>query len=93
MTKLVVILGGTSKHGGSVVNAFLKDSSFRVRAVVRDVKATSAQNLLSRGVEVVEGDINNEDSLKSAFEISQSVCHPATTNFSLECQFYLRNDN
>jgi len=70
MSKTVVILGATGKQGGSVVDAFLSDPSFKVRAVTRNVESPSAKALLEKGVETVEADTMNEESLIRAFKAS-----------------------
>ena len=69
MAKLVVITGATGKQGGSVVNAFLRDSSFKIRAIARDLSSAPAKVLAARGVDVVHGDINDEESLVKAFKV------------------------
>jgi len=69
MVKLVVITGATGKQGGSVVNAFLRDPSFKVRATVRDPSSTAAKELSAKGVEVLRGDINDEETLMEAFKV------------------------
>lgn len=73
MAKTVVIFGATGTQGGSVVDAFLGDHSFQVRAVLRDPKSTSAQALQARGVEVVKGDLFDEASLVKAFKVCITV--------------------
>jgi uncharacterized protein YbjT (DUF2867 family) len=69
MSKLIVVLGATGKQGGSVLNAFHQDPIYRVRAVVRDVNAASAKALRTKGVETVQGDTLDEESLVKAFEV------------------------
>ena len=69
MVKLVVITGATGKQGGSVVNAFLRDPSFKVRAIARDPSSTAAKELAAKGVEVLHGDINDEETLVKAFKV------------------------
>jgi len=69
MVKLVVITGATGKQGGSVVNAFLRDPLFKVRAIARDPSSTAAKELAAKGVEVLRGDINDEETLVKAFKV------------------------
>ena len=69
--KLVVILGATGKQGGSVVDALLKNpESYTVRAVTRNLNSDRARSLVSRGAEVVAGDLDNHNSLLKAFHVS-----------------------
>lgn len=69
MTKrIVTVIGGTGLQGGGVVDALLAGDEFRVRVVTRHPSGDDAQDLQSRGVEVVEGDILYPGSLIPAFE-------------------------
>jgi uncharacterized protein YbjT (DUF2867 family) len=68
---IAVIIGATGGQGGSVVDSFLKDGTYQVRGVTRNVNSENAQALAKRGVEVVTGDLNNEASLWEAFKVSQ----------------------
>lgn len=70
MSKLVVILGATGKQGGSVVDAFLLDPGFKVKAVARDLSSAAATKLREKGVEVVQGNVTDLSSLVSAFKVS-----------------------
>jgi len=87
MAKTVVIFGATGKQGGSVVDAFLNDPAFKVRAVVRDPQSSPAQALQARGVQLVEGDLLDEASLVKAFQV-RSNCYTSQgmkTNSFQEC--------
>ncbi|GAA6039405.1 hypothetical protein JCM8097_002840 [Rhodosporidiobolus ruineniae] len=65
---LVVVLGATGAQGGSVIKHLAQLSGpIRVRAVTRDASKPKSQMLKSVGVEVVEGDISNRESLDKAF--------------------------
>ncbi|XP_053157273.1 nmrA-like family domain-containing protein 1 isoform X2 [Hemicordylus capensis] len=66
--KIIVVFGATGAQGGSVAQALLDDDSFSVRAVTRNPAHPAAKALLSRGAEVVKGDLNNLDSLEQAME-------------------------
>lgn len=70
MAKTVVIFGATGKQGGSVVDAFLRDPAFKVRAVLRNPDTPAAQALQARGIEVVKGNLFDEASLVQAFKVS-----------------------
>lgn len=68
MSKLVVIVGVTGNQGSSVAEAFLKDSTWKVRGTSRDPSKPSSQALAAKGVEVVHGDVDDFASLKEAFK-------------------------
>ncbi|KAN0115552.1 NmrA-like family protein-like protein [Hyaloscypha variabilis] len=65
---IAVIIGATGGQGGSVVDSFLKDGKYQVRAVTRNVNSANAQALHKRGVEVVTADLNDQASLIQAFK-------------------------
>ncbi|KAJ5133111.1 hypothetical protein N7448_001860 [Penicillium atrosanguineum] len=77
MTKILVVFGATGQQGGSVIDAVLNDSElskeYSLRAITRDIKRPSAQSLQSRGVEVVEADVDDPDSLSSALAQAHTV--------------------
>ena len=66
---IAVIIGATGGQGGSVVESFLKDGTYQVRGVTRNVNSANAQALHKRGVELVNADLNNEASLTEAFKV------------------------
>ena len=67
--KIIAVLGATGAQGGGLVRAILADKSgeFSARALTRDVNSDKAKALAKLGAEVVKADIDNYDSLKSAF--------------------------
>jgi len=65
--KIIAIMGATGKQGGGAVDALLKDGTFAVRAITRDINGEKAKAIAQRGVEVVAGDLNDTDSLIKAF--------------------------
>jgi uncharacterized protein YbjT (DUF2867 family) len=84
MTKLVTVAGATGVQGGSVVSALLKanessPNQFRVRAITRNTSSESAKRLSSRGVEVVQANLDDDSSLKEALNGSDVVF--AVTNY------------
>jgi saccharopine dehydrogenase-like NADP-dependent oxidoreductase len=70
MSQILTVMGATGAQGSSVVNHALKDGKYKIRAVTRNVNSEKAKALASRGVEVVAADINSEESLLKAFEVS-----------------------
>jgi uncharacterized protein YbjT (DUF2867 family) len=73
--KIIAVMGATGSQGGGVVQAILNDPSggFQARVITRDVNSAKAQEFKKRGAEVVAADIENEDSLKKAFEGAYGV--------------------
>lgn len=67
MTKLICIIGVTGNQGGSVAQRFLKDSNYRVRGITRDPTSPAAQKLATQGIEIVQADLDQVESLVSAF--------------------------
>lgn len=79
MSKIITVVGATGTQGGSVVRTLLNDPKYSVRTITRNVKSDAAQALAARGVEVVEANMNDIDSLKTAFTGSHAIY--AVTNF------------
>ncbi|KAL2817617.1 hypothetical protein BJX63DRAFT_385531 [Aspergillus granulosus] len=71
--KLIVVLGATGTQGGSVVNTFLSDNSWRIRGLTRNTSSSKAQALKERGVEVVEADLDDPASLEAAFQGASAI--------------------
>ncbi len=71
--KLIVVLGATGNQGGSVVETFLNDPTWKVRGVTRNQFSAKAQSLLNRGMEVVQADMNEPDSLSAAFKDANAL--------------------
>lgn len=78
MSQVLTVIGATGAQGSSVVNHALKDGKYKVRAITRNVTSSKAKALASRGVEVVSADINSEESLLKAFEVSVVFCTERT---------------
>ena len=65
--KTVTILGALGNQGKSVVQSFLDDGTFHIRAVTRSVDSEAAKSLQTQGVEVVSGNTKDPESLTAAF--------------------------
>jgi hypothetical protein len=89
MSKLIVIVGITGvqvrqdyfafrsdadilSQGGSVAKAFLKDPSYKIRGVTHPAQAES-QALVTQGIEIVQGDIDDVETLKAAFKGAHTI--------------------
>ncbi len=83
MSKILTVFGATGNQGGSVVNVVLNhpklSSEYKIRGVTRDTSKSAAQALVQKGVEVVQGDINDKGALRRILEGSSAVF--AVTNY------------
>jgi uncharacterized protein YbjT (DUF2867 family) len=67
--KIIAVVGATGAQGSSLVAAIVSDPSheFAVRAITRNKNSDKAKALAKKGVEVVEADLDDKESLKNAF--------------------------
>jgi len=67
--KIIAVVGATGAQGGGLVRAILSDPSggFAARAITRDVDSAKAKELAKLGAEVVQADVDDEESLRRAF--------------------------
>ena len=67
--KVIAVLGATGAQGSGLVRAIMADKSgeFTARALTRNVNSDKAKALKDLGAEVVAADVDNYESLKSAF--------------------------
>ena len=79
--QVIAVVGATGTQGGGLCRAILGDSdgAFACRAITRDAGKEQAQALASQGAEVVAADLDDVESLKSAFAGAHGVY--AVTNF------------
>jgi uncharacterized protein YbjT (DUF2867 family) len=68
--KIIAVIGATGAQGGGLVRAIHAnaDGGFRARAITRDASSEKAQALAALGAEVVSADVDDEESLKRAFD-------------------------
>jgi uncharacterized protein YbjT (DUF2867 family) len=68
--KIIAVAGATGMQGGGLVRAILSDpkSPFAVRALTRNPNSEKAQALARQGVEVVAANVDDEESVKRAFD-------------------------
>lgn len=71
--KTILDLGATGNQGGSVVDALLRDSQWAIRGVTRNANSEKAEELTTRGVEVVTADLDDAKSLEAAFGSAQAI--------------------
>lgn len=70
--KIVFVAGATGAQGGAVIDA-LQGSEFTLRALVRDPSSPAAAELAARGVELVQGDFDDSESLEKGVEGAYGV--------------------
>ena len=68
--KLIAILGATGAQGGGLAKAILSDknSEFSVRVLTRDAQSEKAKALAAAGTEIIEGDIDSDESLRKLLQ-------------------------
>jgi len=68
--KLIAVVGATGSQGGGLVQAILADPAqrFAVRALTRNAQSEKSLALVAAGAEVVEADLDDEASLRKAFD-------------------------
>jgi uncharacterized protein YbjT (DUF2867 family) len=71
--KIILVTGATGLQGGSVARHLQRDGRFKVRALTRDGSSARAEGLQKLGVEVIEGDLADRASLKSALDGAYGV--------------------
>lgn len=64
--KLILVTGATGKQGGAVARRLLGSEKWQVRALTRDTSKPAAEALRNLGAEVVQGDLDDEQSLARA---------------------------
>ncbi len=74
MSKLIVVIGSTGTQGGSVVDTFLGEQGWKIRALTRNANSASAQKLKDKGVhEVMTASLDDPSSLIEAFKGAHTV--------------------
>ncbi|KAJ5738140.1 hypothetical protein N7493_001295 [Penicillium malachiteum] len=64
---LITVYGATGNQGGSVARSLLRNPSFRVRGITRNVDSKASQLLKALGTEMVQGDGFDQGSMEAAF--------------------------
>lgn len=79
--KRILVIGSSGNQGGEVLKELLKRNEYKIRALMRK-ETEFAQNLKTKGVEIVIGDLNYENSLEKAMEDVYGVFSVLTPNFT-----------
>ncbi len=78
--KRVLVVGATGNQGGAVIDALQAlDDSYEIRGLTRDADSLASEMLTDRGVEMIEGDLEDKASLLGAVDGVDSVF--CVTNF------------
>ena len=76
----VLVVGATGNQGGAVVDHLLaSEAAFDVRGLTRDTTSDAAQALEDRGVTMIEGDLDDPETLRDPVGDADAVF--AVTNF------------
>jgi len=79
--KTILVTGPTGHQGGAVLR-HLREKKFPVRALVRDSSGTNVRKLTGHGVEMVQGDLNDQTSLIHAMQDVEGVYSMQTSKDS-----------
>jgi putative NADH-flavin reductase len=75
--RVLAIVGATGTQGGSIIDNVLSspelNAKYSVRGLTRDPTSERAQALIAKGVEVLKADVDDLESLQSAFAGSWGV--------------------
>jgi uncharacterized protein YbjT (DUF2867 family) len=64
--KLILVTGATGKQGGATISHLARRGGFKLRGMTRKPSGDAAKALVKLGVEVVEGDLDDQASLERA---------------------------
>jgi uncharacterized protein YbjT (DUF2867 family) len=65
--KMILVIGATGNQGGKLINQLMLSGTYTVRGMTRDLNTEKVKNLINTGVDMVEGTMDDVDSLKAAF--------------------------
>ena len=71
--KTIFVSGATGQQGGAVVCHLLQQQDVRIRALTRNPASQAAQAIKQRGVELVQGDLDEPASFRRALEGADGV--------------------
>ncbi|TKA76835.1 hypothetical protein B0A55_04631 [Friedmanniomyces simplex] len=81
MTKLLVVVSATGNQGAAVIKYFQQYApSYKLRGTTRNPSSDAAIALANSGIEIVKADVNDVDSMKTAFQGADAIF--AYTTFS-----------
>jgi uncharacterized protein YbjT (DUF2867 family) len=71
--RIVLVSGATGNQGGATVEQLLASGRVRVRVLTRNPSSPKASALRDRGVQVVQGDFDDANSLRAALDGASGV--------------------
>lgn len=72
--KLLVVLAANGSQGSAVINHFLEhEPSYRIRGTTRNVNSDKAKSISAKGVEMVQAELMEIDSLLAAFQEASAI--------------------
>jgi len=86
--KVIVVTGATGRQGGAVARHLIRDA-WHVRGLTRNPDSAKARALAAAGAELVQGDMGERSSLRSAFHDAYgvySVQNPMISGLEAEVQ-------
>ena len=69
----ILVVGATGTQGGAVVEHLLGREGFTIHALTRDATSGAARALADRGVEVIEGDMAEKNTIRPLVEEADGV--------------------
>ena len=83
-TKTILVLGATGKQGGSVIKHLTGNAGFQLLALTRNPASPTASRLSDiANVTVVQGDLDNPDSIRKLFSHQKDLGLPIWGVFSV----------
>ncbi|RDW92377.1 NmrA family transcriptional regulator [Coleophoma crateriformis] len=77
MSKLLIVFGATGQQGGSVITSVINDpelsKQYKMRAITRDPSSKSSKEIEAKGIEVVQADADDQESLRQALQGAHTV--------------------
>lgn len=77
--KTILVTGATGAQGGSVAHYLLQQGNFKVRCLTRNLQSEAALALISKGAEIVKGDLSDKETLIATMQGCYGVF--GVTNF------------
>lgn len=71
--RVILVTGATGNQGGAVARRLLSGGDFTVRALTRDAEQRAARELVAAGARVVEGDLDEPETLRAPLEGAHGV--------------------
>lgn len=71
--KTFTIVGATGNQGISIIDALISNPEIQLRGITRNKSSANAMAQSAKGVEMVQADLNDPDSIRKAFEGSHLI--------------------